>query len=273
MAHRDAERVGRDVGHHHFLQRCILGLEAGLHGGTQCDDFIGVEVDGGEASEHRGCQPPHDGHARGTARENDRVQFRCPQVGVAQRAFDRRAQPLEQWCAGLFEQGFVEREPMLHGLVRDDDLGARVQAQRLLRGFGLRSQSLHELGVVAQARRQSVAFEEQGDQRFDEVFAAQEVVARRRTHLHHTLEHFEDRYVESATAEVEHQKARFGAHVVHAVGECRGGGLVQQPVDLQAGEFARRTGGFALRIRKVRGHGDDGFMNWFAQHGLGIGLE
>ena len=91
--------------------------------------------------------------------------------------------------------------------------------------------------------------------------------------LEHAVADLEDRHVERAAAEVEHEDRLVGALLVEAVGERGRGGLVDDAQHLEAGDLARLLGGGALGVVEVRGHGDDGLGDGVAQVGLGVALE
>jgi hypothetical protein len=124
-------------------------------------------------------------------------------------------------------------------------------------------------------------------------------VARRREDLEHAVLEAEEGDIEGATAEVvdgddlgrvvagggcrrsaagggqgERRCAagRFGAGA-DAVGQGRGGGLVDDAQDLKAGGGAGVAGGLALGVVEVRGDGDDGLADGPAERGLGTLAE
>ena len=88
----------------------------------------------------------------------------------------------------------------------------------------------------------------------------------------HAVGHFEDRDVERAAAEVEHAD-RFFALLVEAVGQRRGGRLVDDAGDFQAGDLAGVLGRLPLGVVEVRRHRDDGLVHLVAEIGLGRFLQ
>jgi hypothetical protein len=88
----------------------------------------------------------------------------------------------------------------------------------------------------------------------------------------HAFEHFDDRHVERAAAQVEHQERLLLARL-DAEGERGGGRLVDQPLDLEAGQLARAAGGLTLAIVEISGHGDHRAGHFLAKECFGIGLE
>ena len=80
----------------------------------------------------------------------------------------------------------------------------------------------------------------------------------------HAVGHFEDRDVERAAAEVEHAD-RFFAFLVEAVGQRRGGRLVDDAGHFQAGDLAGVLRGLPLGVVEVGRHGDHGLVHLVAQ--------
>ena len=105
------------------------------------------------------------------------------------------------------------------------------------------------------------------------VVAAQVGVAAGGLHLEHAVADLEDRHVERAAAEVEHDDGLLRALLVEAVGEGGRGGLVDDAQHLEAGDGARLLGGLALGVVEVGGDGDDGLGDLVAQVGLGVPLQ
>ena len=104
------------------------------------------------------------------------------------------------------------------------------------------------------------------------VVAAQPVVARGREDLDDAVAYFEDGDVEGAAAEVVDHDLLVGL-LVEAVGEGRGCRLVDDALDLKAGDLACVLRGLALAVGEVGGDGDDRLGDLLAQIGLGVGLE
>ena len=97
-----------------------------------------------------------------------------------------------------------------------------------------------------------------------EVVAAEVPVAARGAHLHDAVADVEDRDVEGAAAEVEHED-RLRALLVDAVGERRGGRLVDDPQDVEAGDPAGVLRRLALGVVEVGRDRDDGLVDLLAQ--------
>ena len=93
-----------------------------------------------------------------------------------------------------------------------------------------------------------------------------------RLDLEHALAEVEDRHVERAAPEVEHEDGLVVV-LVEPVGQRGRGGLVDDAQDLEARDLAGLLGGLALGVAEVRGHGDDGLGDGVTEVGLGVALE
>ena len=117
---------------------------------------------------------------------------------------------------------------------------------------------------------------ELGDQPVDDalvpVVTAEVRVAGGRLDLEHTLAEVEDRHVERAAPEVEHEDGLVVV-LVEPVGQRGGGGLVDDAQHLEAGDLTGLLGGLALGVAEVGGHGDDGLGDGVTEVGLGVALE
>ena len=103
-----------------------------------------------------------------------------------------------------------------------------------------------------------------------EVVAAEVGVAVRGLDLEDALAELEDGDVEGAAAEVVDGDGLLLLLVlVVAVGEGGGGRLVDDALDLEAGDLAGVLGGLALGVVEVGGHGDDGLGDGLAEVVLG----
>ena len=91
-------------------------------------------------------------------------------------------------------------------------------------------------------------------------------------HLEDALADLEQGHVERAAAEVEDQD-RLVLALVEAVGQRGRGGLVDDPLDVHAGDLAGLLGGLALRVGEVRRHGDHRVGDGLAEVGLRVALQ
>ena len=201
-------------------------------------------------------------------------------LGVVERLADRADDALDQRPAELVELGAREAhvEVLRAGRVGRDE---RQVDLRLLRGGEL---DLGLLGGLVEALeghlvlRQVdalVALElrrEPVDDRLVEVVAAEVVVTRGRLDLEHAVADLEHRHVERAAAEVEDEDRLVGL-LVEPVGQRGGGRLVDDALDVEAGDAAGVLGRLALVVVEVGRDGDDRRVDGLAQVGLGVGLE
>ena len=164
------------------------------------------------------------------------------------------------------------------GLIRRDERQVDVGFHRrreldlgLLRAF---LQALERHAVLREI--DAVALLELADQPLDdaivEIVAAEVRVAVGGLHFDDAFAHFEHGDVEGAAAEVVHDDG-FVLLLVEAVGERRGGRLVDDAQHVQAGDLAGVLGGLPLRVVEVRGHRDHGVGDLLAEMILGRLLQ
>src|SRR5262249_17113699 len=150
------------------------------------------------------------------------------------------------------------------------DAGLRGRGQLDLRLLGRLLEALQRELVAAQIDtllllelvRQVV------DQAPVEVLAAEERVAVGRLHLEHAVADLEDRDVEGAAAEVIDRDGA-GLLLVETIGERGRRRLVDDALDVEAGDLARVLGGLALGVIEIGRDRDDGLLDLLAQIGLG----
>ena len=97
-----------------------------------------------------------------------------------------------------------------------------------------------------------------------EVIAAEAVVACRGENFLHAVAHIDDGYIEGAAAQVVYHDL-LALFLIHAVGERRGCGLVDDPADVESGDGAGVLCRLTLSVIEVCGHRDDGFRDLLAQ--------
>jgi len=105
-----------------------------------------------------------------------------------------------------------------------------------------------------------------------EVVATQVVVTGGGLDLEDAVGDLEHRHVERAAAEVEDQD-RLIRVLLEAVGERRRGRLVDDALDVEAGDLAGVAGGLTLGVVEVGRNRDDGVGDLLAQERLGVRLE
>ena len=226
----------------------VAGQHAGLDRGADGDDLIGVDaavrllagqlldllLDGG-----------HAGHA---ADQHDVVdRRRALLLGVVERLADRRDRAVEQVRGQLVELGAREARVEVLGAARVGGDERQVDL-RLLRGRELDLGLLGRLVETLQRHRVGAQVDALGllelahqpvDDRLVEVVAAEVVVTGGRLDLEHAVADLQHRHVERAAAEVEDQDRLVGL-LVEAVGQRRRGRLVDDPLDVEAGDPCRR---------------------------------
>ena len=89
-----------------------------------------------------------------------------------------------------------------------------------------------------------------------EVIAAQAVVAGGGQNLDHAVVDVQDGHIEGAAAQVVDHDL-LALFLIHAVGQSRGGRLVDDTLHVQAGDLAGVLGGLTLGVGEVSGNGDD----------------
>ena len=118
---------------------------------------------------------------------------------------------------------------------------------------------LHRLGGQPVPGGAEFGEHQLGEQPID-VVAAQVRVAVGREHLEHAVLDLEDRDVERAAAQVV-DGDRAAVLLVEAVGQRRGGRLVDDAQHFEPGQAAGVARGGALRVVEVGRHGDDGTVH------------
>ncbi|CDK39946.1 NAD-specific glutamate dehydrogenase [Halorubrum sp. AJ67] len=168
---------------------------------------------------------------------------------------------MDRTAVGRGDEGEVDGRLLL---VRQLDL-------RLLGGV---LQALERLPVVAEVDP-VVVFELVGevvDERLVPVVAAEVVVPVRGDDLVDAAAEIEDRHVERAAAEIVHEDGLVGL-VVEAVRHGRRGRLVDDALDLEAGDLTGVFCRLPLLVVEVRGDGDDRLLDVVAQVLLGVAFD
>jgi hypothetical protein len=210
-----------------------------------------------------GSLPPVSRDPGRPADQDDLVDVVRPDLGVRHGLTDRPHRPFHEIRREVLELRAHQRhrEVLRPVRVRGDegqvDLGLRDRAQLDLCLLGRLVEPLQRLRVLPQV--DAVLLLELLGQVVDdppvEVVAAEVGVTGGGTHLHDTVADVEDADVERPAAEVEHQH-RLVLALVHPVGQRRGGRLVDDPQDLEAGDPPRVAGGCSLRVVEVGRDGD-----------------
>ena len=143
---------------------------------------------------------------------------------------------------------------------------------RLLGGF---LQPLHRHAVLREVDR--VVALEPLDQPIDDplvpIVAPELSVAVGGLHFHDALADLEQRNVEGAASQVEHEDRLLGPLLVQPVRERRGRRLVDDAEHLEAGDLPGFLGGLSLGVVEVGRHRDHGLRHAVPQEGLRVTLQ
>ena len=245
------------------------------------DDLIGVHGHVRLLAGHVLDELLHGGHTGGAADEDDLGQIGELKLGVAQGIGDRLLAALEQVTGDLLELGAgqrvveVQRAGLVHGDERQVDDGLLGSGELLLGVLGSLLQTLQGHGILAQVdavlRLELVGHPV--DDALIPVVAAEVVVAVGGEDLEHAVGQIEQGHVEGAAAEVEDEDLLLLVLLVQTIGERGGRGLVDDALNVEAGDAAGVLGGLTLGVIEVRGDGDDGLGDGLAKILLGVGLH
>ena len=275
----DAEGQRRDVEQQDAFD--IAGQDAALDGRADGDDLVGVDGHVRLLAGHVLDQLLDGRHTGRTADEDDLVDFTGTEARVGQRAGDGRLAALEQIARDALEFGAGQRVVQMDRLAVDGGderqvdigLGGIGELHLGLLGRFLQALEGHLVGTQVDA----LVGLELGCQPVDDalvpVVAAQVVVARGGENLEDAVAQLEHGHIERAAAQVEDQDLLILIHLVEAVSQSRGCGLVDDALDIEAGDLAGVLRGLALRVVEVRGDGDDGFGDGAADLLLRVGLQ
>ena len=275
----DAQRQRGNVEQQDALD--VAGEHAALDGSAVGNDLVGVHGHVGLLAGHGLDELLDGGHTGGAADEDDLGQIGELKLGVAQGVGDRLLAALEQVAGDLLELGAgqrvieVQRAGLVHGDERQVDGGLLGSGELLLGVLGGLLQTLQGHGVLTQV--DTVLLLELIGHPVDDalipVVAAQVVVARGGQNLKHAVGEVEDGDVEGTATQVEDQDALVGALLVQAIGKSSSGRLVDDTLDVEAGDLTGVLGGLTLGVVEVGRDGDDGVGDGLAQILLGVGLH
>jgi len=296
-AGRDGRVLGDHLGHHaaqrldaqrqrrHVEQQHVLAVAAehlALNGRAHGHRLVGVDVLARLLAEEFLDLVLHLGHAGHAAHQDHVVDLAHADAGVLDGGAAGRNRALDELFDQRFQLGAGELDVEVlraGGICRDvgqvDVGGGRTRQLDLglLGGFLQALQRKHVLGEVDALFLLEFA-DDEIDDALVEVFAAQEGVAVGGQHLELLfaidIGDLDDRHVEGAAAQVVHRDLAVALFLlVKAERQRRGGGLVDDALDVQAGDAAGVLGGLALRVVEVGRHGDDGLGDRLAQVVLG----
>ena len=260
--------------------------DAGLEGRADGDDLVGVDalvgLLAGQLAHHLG----DGGHTGGSAHEDHVVDVGDLDPGVLDDVVEGDLGALEQVRGHLLEVGAgellieVDGAGLAHGEVLQVDVRGGRRGELLLGLLGGVLESLHGDLVLGQVH--AVLALDLLDQPVDDagvpVVTAQAVVTVGGAHLDGgeavvVLADLEQGDVEGTATEVEDEDELVLLALVQAVGQGRGGGLVDDAVHGQARNGAGLLGGLTLGVVEVGRDGDDRVGDGLTQVGLGVGLE
>ena len=273
-------RQRRDVEQQHVLAVADqhLALDRRAHG----DGFVRVDVLARLLAEELLDLVLHLGHAGHAADQDHVVDLADRDAGVLDRGAAGADRALDQVLDQRFELGAGELDVQVlraRGVgrdVRQVDVGLGRARELDLRLLGRFLQALQREHVLRQV--DALVLLELGNDVVDdalvEVLAAEEGVAVGRQHLELLLAvdigDLDDRDVEGAAAEVvDGDLAVALLGLVEAEGERRRGRLVDDALDVEAGDAAGVLGRLALGVVEVRRHGDHRVGDLLAEVVLG----
>ena len=157
---------------------------------------------------------------------------------------------------------------------REHDLRAHLRGELLLRLLGGLAHAQHRRGIAREIDlfRLFEFGDEVVGQPLIEVVAAEVVVAAGGQHLDDAVADLDERDVERAAAQIIDEDL-LRLPVVKAVGERRGGRLVDDAQHLQPGDASGILGRLALGVGEVRRHGDDRLRDALAEVRLRVAAQ
>ncbi len=281
LGHDATERLDAERQRGHVEEQDVLdvaGQDAGLDRRADRHDLVRVDaLVRLLAAEHlldRLDDRRHAGHA---ADEDHLVDVGGLEAGVLERGLDRPLGLGHEIGHQVLELGPGERhhEVLGAGRVGGDvgqvDLGGCRGRQLDLRLLGGLLEALQGLLVLGQVDPLVllVLGQQPVDDALVEVVTAEVRVAVGGLDLEDALAELEDRDVEGAAAQVVDGDLLV-ALLVQAVGQGRRGRLVDDPLDVEAGDPAGVLGRLALGVVEVGRDGDDGLGHLLAQVRLGV---
>lgn len=257
------------------LGRSVTGENGGLDGSTVCNSLIRVDgLVGLLAVEEVGDHLLDLGDTGRTTDEDDLVDGRLVNLGVAESALDRLHGGTEEILAELLETGTSD------GGVEVDTLVERVDFDGGLSG-GRESALCALAGGAETTKGTSVGsqvllmfpFEfvyEVVDKTVVEVLTTQVSVTSGGLDLEDTLLNGKERNIEGSSSEIEDEDVALTLLLlVKTVGNGSGGRLVDDTEDVKTGDETSILGGLALRVVEVGGDSNNGVVNGATKVRLG----
>ena len=255
------KREGRDIQQQDVLD--LAGEHTALNRGTNGHHLIRVDRLIWILASDPLDQFQHRRDAGGTAHHDDLIEFAGGELGVLEGLLHRHAATVDELGGQLLKLGPGEGDVEMLGALRccgdegEIDLALGGAGELDLGLFGRLGKALQGLFVLAQVDA-FVGLEAVGQVIHDhlvEVIAAQVSIATGRKHFEDTVADFEYGDIEGAAAQVKDENALV-ILLVQAVGQGRGGGLVDNAQNLKASDLAGVLGGLTLGIVEIGRHGD-----------------
>ena len=274
----NAQGQGGDIQQQQALD--IAGEHAGLKGGAHGHALIGVDALEGLAAGEVLHSLHHGGDTAGAAHHQDLGQVRGLQSRVGHSLAHGAHGGIHQVAGELIElspgQGDIQvlGAGGVSGDIGQVNIAAGDAGELDLGLLGGLLQALH--GNFIRGQVDAIGTLELADQVLHdalvEVVAAQAVVAGGGQDLDNAVVDLQDGDIEGAAAQVVDHDL-LSLLFIHAIGQGRGGGLVDDTLDLETRDLAGILGGLALGIGEVGGDGDDRLGDGLAQVGLGVALQ
>ena len=262
----DTEAQRGDIKKEHVLH--VACEHTALDGGADGDYLVGIDALVGLLAEELFHEFLDLGDTGGSAYEQDFVDVGGAQVSILQGLAARLDAALEQIVAEGFELGAgkalheVTGNAVNCGDVRQVDFGAGLVREFDLGLLGSLFETLEShrifLEVDSAVFRCEFACEPVDDD-LVEIVAAKMGVAVGGFHLEHAVTEFQDGDIEGAAAEVVHSDLHVLVLLVESVCKGCGGRLVDDTLDVEAGDLAGFLGCLPLGIREVCRNCDDSF--------------
>ena len=193
-------------------------------------------------------------HTGGAADQHDAVNVIGGKVCIAQGGAHAGERFFQQQRGHLKERGARKRQINRFAAIEGErDVGGFILCERLFRG----ARGAHHAGDVGGAGRVDAGlFQHPAVNAVVKIVAAQGAVAMRGDDFKEAARKPQDGQVKRAAAQVVNGKDAFGG-AVQPVGECGGGGFVQEAQNVNAGKPRGVFGSLPLGIVKIRRYGDD----------------
>ena len=256
------------------LGRCVASEDSRLHGSTIGNRLVGVDRLVGLLSVEEVRDELLDlGNASGTADEDDLVDRRLVDLGVAEDALDGVHGGTEEVLAKLLEAGTRDRGVEVDTLVERVDLNRRLGRRResALGTLASGPQATESTGIAGQVLLVLALelLDEVVDETVVEVLTTQVCVAGSCLNLEDTLFNGQEGHIEGSSTEIEDEDiALAGGLLVEAVGDGSGSRLVDDTENVEAGDHAGVLSSLALGIIEVGRDGNDSIVDCATEVGL-----